>query len=189
MASPSTGSGESDWLADPELAARYETSLKLQQQAECYDEVDVPDWDRGATFIQRQTTAWWQWGGWPVTAMATSFAAILLVLFQVRVQVNDQGLMVNFGDSSEQQMQQVLDRKLKEYAMEQQLILTNYLEDHRAKQQKNTLELVSYLVKSGREERREELSDLVSFINEQRDDDNQFYMNQFKQLQYQVNRQ
>ncbi|NMP31007.1 hypothetical protein HII17_05460 [Thalassotalea sp. M1531] len=132
----------------------------------------VPDWDRSAG-IEFEDKRWWQWQGLPVLSMGFSCFAMVLVLFNVQLAVNDDGVLLIFGqqNSSQQQVAKLVDEKLNAYQQQQQLALANFTADLSAKQQESNLQLAGYILDTSRQERKEDISDFIQFVNAQRQDD------------------
>ena len=110
-----------------------------------------------------------------------------LVLFKVEVVVQEEGFMLSFAGShqanQQQQMNQLIDQKLQSFASEQQVILANYASDIKVKQQESNLQLASYIMGASRQERKEDMSEFIKYINEQRADDKFDQQMQLQRLQ------
>jgi len=76
-----------------------------------------------------------------------------------------------------------VNRKLREFASEQQVILANYKAELSTRQEKNNLQLAGYVIASARSERKEDFTDFVSFINAQRKDEQLAQKIKFQQLE------
>ncbi len=174
---------------DEQINEHYETSLWLQHQAACFEQQPVPEWDRGAAFEKKQS----EWFAWlkvsPALSMAMSVAAILMVLFRVEIHFTDNGMLLTFAGDRSQQMQTVMDEKLKAFGRDQQIIMANYVDDIQTQQREDITQLASYLVTSSRTERQEEMNELVSFLKVQRSDDINLQQQQFKNIIYNINQQ
>ena len=153
---------------------RKDTAHFIEHQVALSSEVDVPSWDRTSGF-HSDKVAFWQWRGLPVVSMAFSLFAMALVLFNVELVVQDDGVLVSFsGTSVEQQdkkMAKLVDEKLKGFAQEQQVILANYAADIKVQQQDSNLQLASYIIGASRQERKEDIADFIQYINAQRKDE------------------
>ena len=159
---------------------------QMGYQAEMLPEQEVPNWDREATFASEKQP-WWQWSGLPALSMAMSFFAIALVLFKVELVVQPEGVLLSFAGSAQQgqqrQMEQMVDRKLQEFASEQQVVLANYAADIKSKQQDSNLQLASYILDTSRQERKEDMTDFIKYLNEQRKDEMLEQRIKFQQLE------
>lgn len=167
-------------MQDAEYCKRLATAKAIEHQTELYVEEPVPAWNRETTF-EVEHRAWWQWQGMAALSMAFSCCALALVLFKVELQINDQGLLVSFAGNTQQaetmQLVQQVDAKLASFEQQQQLALANFKAkisaDVSAGQQTANLQLASYILDTSRQERKEDISDFVSYINAQRKDDRQ----------------
>lgn len=165
---------------------RMHTASYVAHQAQSIPDKNVPHWDRGAAFVSDKQS-WWQWGGLPALSMACSVLAIALVLFKVELVVQPEGVLLSFAGSAsstqEEKVAALVDQKLKEFASEQQVVLANYAADIKVKQQDNNLQLASYILSTSRQERKEDMSDFIGYINEQRQDENLEQKIKFQQLE------
>ncbi|WP_206483564.1 hypothetical protein [Thalassotalea sp. G2M2-11] len=182
--SEQTFNGDSQWQA------RHETANYLAHHVELHQQAQVPHWDREATFMADKR-AWWQWQGLPVMSLAFSCMAMALVLFKVEVLVQDNGITLSFADAQKRQQQitQLVDQRLQTFASEQQVILANYAADIKVQQQESNLELASYIMGASRQERKEDMTDFIQYINAQRADEQYEQNMKFKQLERAINYQ
>ena len=153
---------------------RKNTAEFLKHQVAMSNEVDVPAWDRTQGF-HSDNTPFWQWRGLPALSMAFSMFAMALVLFKVELVMQDGGVLVSFAGSSAQQqdkkIEKLVNEKLQGFAQEQQVILANYAADIKVQQQDSNLQLASYIIGASRQERKEDISDFIQYINAQRKDE------------------
>lgn len=153
---------------------REQTARLIQHQVELSGEQPVPHWDRAAAF-SREKTPFWQWQGLSALSMAFSMFAIALVLFKVELEFQNGGLLLSFSGSNtaaqDARVEAMVEQKLQSFAQEQQVVLANYAADISTKQQDNNLQLASYIIGASREERQEDISDFIQYINEQRKDE------------------
>jgi hypothetical protein len=176
---------------------RLKTAMTIEHQESLQAEQNVPDWDRAAAF-ESDEIPWWQWGGLPAMSMAFSAFALALVLFKVEFVMNDNGMLLTFGDKQPSGYSQAeidtlvnvkVDQKLQLFASEQQVVLANYAADIKVKQQDNNLQLASYLMGASRQERKEDIGDFIQYINDQRADDSLDNKIKFQQLESVINYQ
>jgi len=161
------------------LQAQLTAAQQVKTQIQHTTDVNVPEWNRAAGFEKSQMNnpkSWWQWQGLPVLSMSFSIFAILLVIFNVNVQFNQNKLLVSFGHNSnlsnenyltKTQVDEKITTVLQQFASEQQLVLANFNADLRNKQQQNNLQLANYLLSTSRKERKEDISDFIAYVNEQ----------------------
>jgi len=192
---------------------REKFSEQLTQQVSLEAEQEVPNWHRAEAFEQHfkdeQSTAngksinWGMWFGVPALSMACSAFAITVVMSFTQEQGLDQQALTAFIDQQVQQkvsaqlasqisfqsnddVETLVTLKLREFAAEQQVVLANYRADMSAEQQKNNLTLAGYVIGASRKERKEDMSDLISFIKEQRADEQLAQKIKFQQLEREV---
>jgi len=188
---------------------RAKFSEQLAQQASIEVEQEVPHWHRAEAFEQHfqaeQSTAnrksinWGMWFGVPALSMACSAFAITVVMSFMQEQGLDQQELTAFIDQQVQQkvnaqlasqtndnVEALVTLKLREFAAEQQVVLANYRADMGAEQQKNNLALAGYVISASRKERKEDMSDFISFINAQREDEQLAQKIKFQQLEREV---
>ena len=171
--------------------AKYVEYLASQETPQA-----VPNWDPAAVMDmdnQHTTHKWWQWRGLPALSMAFSCFAIALVLFNVQFSVSDQGVLLTFGKSEvnpkmiesqvTERVNQLVNDKLQAYEQSQQLALANFTTELSDKQQQSNLQLASYILETSRQERKEDISDFIQFVNAQRNDDALDQRIRFQQLE------
>jgi hypothetical protein len=188
---------------------RAKFSENIAQQVSLEREQEVPQWHRAEAFeqhfkedqntVNRKSINWGMWFGVPALSMACSaFAITIAMSFMQEDGLNQQALTAFI----EQQVQQkvsaelaiktnddidaLVTLKLREFAAEQQVVLANYRADMGAEQQKNNLALAGYVMGASRKERKEDMSDFISFINAQRDDEQLAQKIKFQQLEREV---
>lgn len=136
------------------------------------------------SFNQRNSQgAWWQ-NITALTALATSCAAILLVTLNLRVEFNQDGLLIGTANSyTEAEIQQLLDTELQKYQQTQQAQLQRYANQLQQQQQLFSEQLSAYVLSANRQERKEDFAELIKFVNEQRSDDQIYFARQLNQIQ------
>ncbi len=178
---------------------RKALAAKIAQQASLEEDADVPNWHREAAFEQYSPQAsahsshlpWWHRLGFTagqglaVTAFACSMSVIALlgVFVNNNAGVNQQAIAALVKAQLIEQLDIEVNRKLREFANEQQVILANYKAELSARQESSNLQLAGYVISSARDERKEDLSDFVSFINAQRKDEQLAQKIKFQQLE------
>lgn len=184
---------EEKLLADPTWAQRIKTAREVSFYASMSDQQVVPQWDMESTFEQH-TTPWWQWRGLPALSTAFSCAALAMVIFNVEFVMNEQGFLVRFGSHeqyNQQQVAQLVQDKLDAFSQQQELTLTRFSAEQLSKQQEGNLQLASYILETSRQERKEDMSDFITYFNEQRKDDQLEFRVRYRQLEdaieYQTN--
>jgi len=174
-------------LDDQAFAKQVETFNMFSMQSEHYQSDEVPSWDRASTFETSEKAHWWQWQGLPSLSFATSMLAIVMVLTGLQVRTDDGAMTISFaGKRSEQEIDKLVDVKLAEFQKTQQLALTNYTQTMQQQQMNTSTQLTQYLLGASRKERREDFAELIKYVNEQRGDDQLFYVRQLNQLQQDI---
>jgi hypothetical protein len=174
---------------DEQWLNRVHTANYVGHQADITPERKVPDWDRGAMF-ERDTKPWWQWQGLPAMSMAFSMFAMALVLFKVELVFQPEGVLLSFAGSAsevqDEKMSALVDLRLKEFAAEQQVVLANYATDMQTTQQDSNLQLATYIMGASRQERKEDMTDFIQYINEQRQDEKFDQKIKFQELEQKI---
>jgi len=188
-------------------------SDNLAHQVSVEIEHEVPDWHRAQAFeqhfgidkkpIKDKIINWRMWLGVPTLSMACSAFAITIIMTfiqgksldkkaydkQVAALIEQQVLqkveayLANQNNSS---VETLVNLKLREFAAEQQVILANYRADMSTQQQSNNLALASYVIGASRKERKEDMSDFISFFNAQRKDEQLAQKIKFQQLEREI---
>jgi len=166
---------------------------EITQQANCETEYEVPKWDRAAAFEQNsnsletkfEVTPWWHLQSFGGLAFATSLSIIALLSVYINKGENlDQyTIAMLVKEQVAQQIDVEVNRKLREFANEQQVILANYKVELIERQEKNSLQLAGYVMSATRNERKEDLTDFVSFISAKRKDEQLDQKIRFQQLE------
>lgn len=160
---------------------------------------------------QGKAINWGMWFGVPALSMACSaFALTVVMSFIQGKELGQQAFSQQITALIEQQVQQkvtaqlanqsinqsssnnnvdieaLINLKLREFAAEQQVMLANYRADMSTQQQSNNLALASYVIGASRKERKEDISDFISFINAQRKDEQLTQKIKFQQLEREI---
>jgi len=188
-------------------------SDSIAHQASIEIEHEVPDWHRAQAFEQHFSNEnssakdnvinWRMWLGVPTLSMACSAFAIAIVMTfmqdkpfdqltydkQVTALIDQQvqqKVAAYLANQNSSNVERLVDLKLREFAAEQQVILANYRADMSTQQQSNNLALASYVIGASRKERKEDMSDFVSFFNAQRKDEQLTQKIKFQQLEREI---
>tara|TARA_R110000787_G_scaffold105978_4_gene213551 strand:+ start:289 stop:1029 length:741 start_codon:yes stop_codon:yes gene_type:complete len=169
------GKSDGDQISDEPLwQQRKNTVTSLEHQIAMSCDEKVPSWDRSNGF-ESDTTPFWQWSGLPAMSMVCSIFAVALVLFKVELVMQDDGVLLSFAGKNtqfqEQELAKLVDQRLQSFAHEQQVVLANYAADIKVNQQDNNLQLASYIMGASRQERKEDISDFMQYINAERKDE------------------
>ncbi|MFT5451271.1 MAG: hypothetical protein ACI9N9_000755 [Enterobacterales bacterium] len=157
------------------------SSLKVLRsgQQQWIDE-EVPAWNRSA-YISRAKSKNARWINW--LSLATSFAAICLVVFRVQVISNNEGYHISFGDQTEQvYFKKYANDYLDDLQAEQVAYLEHrFLEFENQQLQQNQLVLTSAL-EFNRDQRKQDLNQLTSYFLQQRSSDLVNTQTQYNQI-------
>ena len=157
----------------------------LAQDAEI-DPVVVPKWNKEQGFEQHlKQPSWWQIQGLSLTALTFSVFACVVMLFDLRLNVTEGS--INLATNSYLQKQQIEQEFAQLEKRNNELIQTR-LDNFQANQQQNTAQLVNYVLNNSRVERQEDIQDMVSVIQQQREDDLLYLKQQFNDISYQIKR-
>lgn len=182
---------------------KEESNRKLQQHSELIDELtqqanvetdyEVPNWNRAAAFeqhshsagVQLETTPWWHFQSFGGLAFATSLSVVALlgVYINKNESIDQQTIAMLVKEQVAQQLDVEVNRRLREFASEQQVVLANYKAELSERQESSNLQLAGYVMSTTRIERKEDLTDFVSFINAQRKDEQLDQKIRFQQLE------
>ena len=162
----------------------------VQRQADQLEPETVPPWPREHSYQGQQELAWWQRPWLPMASLATSFMAVFMVLAQVQLTIDEHGFSLRFGDNTQQQLTALVEQRMAEYGADQQVLLANYASNLRADLRTDMATeiasanqtLVNYLLATSREERRDDMAELIRYVNSQREDDQVYFANQLQQL-------
>ncbi len=166
---------------------------EIAHQASLEPEHEVPNWNRAAAFEENSNSAgvkfdeapWWYWQSYGGLAFATSLSvfALFSVFINKGQSFDQQTIAMMVKEQVAQQLDVEVNRKLREFASEQQVILANYKVELSERQEKNNLQLAGYVISSARSERQEDMADFVNFISEQRKDEQFDQKIRFQQLE------
>lgn len=196
---------QSEQVSKEDKAQQFsEFEAQLSQQASQVREEGVPHWNRAAAFEQCMTeqtgmekvqVALKNWWMMPSLSLACSVTAVvaLMPFLTPSSKVDEQAIAALVEQGVQQQIAAKVDDmvaiKLREFAAEQQVVLANYRADMLSQQQSSNLELASYILTASRQERKEDMTDFISFINAQRKDEQLVQKIKFQQLQREISLQ
>jgi len=151
-----------------ECMQTYHQAIAMQQAAHTWHEQSVPEWHRTEYAVRpRQSNGGWlNWA-----AMATSTLAILMVVFQVNIESSDSGFSVAFGGKSDAQVDALFEERFNKYQQQQSALLDARLASQTEKLNTANKLAMSDLLEKTRDERRDDLSFLVTGIQNQRAQD------------------
>jgi len=149
----------------------YQQCKALYQMSSDWQQQEVPAWHRTSFAVRPpvRTSSWLNW-----SALASSTLAILMVVFQLEVNVGNSGLMISFGgNQNEAKITEMVATQLATYKEQQdnaiQLELAAAFE---RQENKTSLHLASWIEKN-RDERQQEIKFVMRGWQSQRFDDQQ----------------
>jgi hypothetical protein len=163
-----------------ELQQALSSLKELRYGQQQWMDEEVPTWNRSA-YISRAKPKNTHWMNW--VSLATSFAAICLVVFRVQVISNDEGYHISFGEQTEQvAFKRYANNYLDDLQSEQVAYLEHrFLEFENQQLQQNQLVLTSAL-EFNRDERKQDLNQLTSYFLQQRSSDLVNTQSQYNQI-------
>lgn len=178
-------------LNDKAFAKQVEMFNIFSMQSMHYQSDEVPSWDRSSTFNMPEKIKWWHWQGLPTLSFATSMLAIVMILTGLQVRTDDGAMTISFAGKyreqrSEQEIDKLVDIKLAQFQIIQQRALINTTQTMQQQQMDASTQLTQYLLGASRKERREDFAELIKYVNEQRGDDQLFYVRQLNKLQQDI---
>lgn len=146
----------------------FQQAISVQQASHQWQEQSVPEWHRTDFAVRPKPSAF----GWiNLTALATSTLAILMVLFQVNISTNDSGLHIAFGNPTDKHIDALVEQKITAYQKQQDTLLEARLLAQSEKIKTSSQLSIANSMQKMREERRDDLSFLITGIQTQRFED------------------
>jgi|GEM_PF-1951215 len=148
--------------------ATYRQAISLHQASHQWREQPVPEWHRTEYAVRPRQNSY-SWLNW--SAMATSSLAILMVVFQVQVTTSESGVNIAFGNTSNSQVEALIEKRINQYKEQQSLSLDARFIAENDKQMTANKLMVSDVLEKTRDERRDDLNFLITGIQTQRFED------------------
>ncbi|WOI36818.1 hypothetical protein R1T43_16730 [Alteromonas sp. CI.11.F.A3] len=187
------------YAQDSVFAAAADNASLLAGSASEFVAPPVPDWNKAQLFPAQDKSSWFQWQGFPALACALSAVAIVLVFTGMPNKDNGKSLTVQAPNTvdaeqlsnlvAEQvrvQVQQQVEKQREMYQEANQVLFKEYAQSLAVQQQQTSADLTQYLLASSRDARKQDFAELLQFINDQRIDDQRFYVRQFSKLQDEI---
>ncbi len=171
---------EQELASSADLREALSTLNTLNLGKQHWQDEPVPEWHRTGYLARRQRSN----QGWlPWFSMATSFAAILLVLFRVEIVTTTDGLHIGFGESTTKvAMAQQSNDQLDAWREELQAYVGHRLLEYENAQLRRDQQLVTTMLQVNTQQRREDLSQLTTFLAQQRNQDIELTQSQYQAL-------
>ena len=176
---------QQQWVSDSldgseELRSALASLKDLRAAHNQWNDEDVPQWHRTAFAVRpkARTTNWMNW-----VSLATSMAAIFLVMFRIQVVSNVDGYQVSFGDQiNKVAFKKQADIFLNNWQTEQVSYLEHrFLEFENLQLQQNQ-QILKTTLQYNQDQRHKDLNQLASYFVDQRTQDITQSQQQYRQL-------
>ena len=173
------------WVSDAlqgseELRQALASLEDLRQAHSQWIDEDVPNWHRTAfaARVQHKTTNWMNW-----FSLATSIAAIFLVVFRIQIVSNSDGYQVSFGEQIDKvAFRKQADSYLDDWQAEQLAYLDHRFLEFENQQLQQNQQVMSAALDFSRDERHKDLNQLTSYFLQQRSMDIVQTQSQYQEL-------
>ena len=157
---------EQELQSSVELQDALATLETLHMSKQNWQDEPAPEWHRTGYLARRQKSN----QGWlPWISMATSFAAVLLVVLRVEVVASNDGIHIGFGQPTTRvAMEQQANQNLEDWRNELQAYVGHRLLEYENQQLRRDQKLMTTMVQLNTQQRREDLSQLTTFLAQQR---------------------
>ncbi len=153
-----------------ECKLMYQNASELQHFQSSWKDQTVPKWHRTEFAVAKRSNNNWGWLNG--LSLATSTLALLMVLFRVEMISTDAGFSIGFGGKASQiAMNEQIDEKIQQMALQQVEYLDNRFEENRLQTISDNEVMVKALLQHNRQERRHDMNTLMASWLQQRDID------------------
>ncbi len=181
---------------DSEFAARVQSINLVADIADDHQEIQPPQWYQEGNeehfFAPNNSPSdgkvhWWQWRGIPITSLAFSIAALLMILTGFNIEYTQDRVSIGFGHTiSDDQIENIVQARIAQFQNTNAQVFNQYLDALKDQQLTINSQLTEYVLSSNRQERREDFAELFKLINQQRYDDQVFFARQLNDLQNEI---
>ena len=182
--------------SDSDFAQRVDAASVIKNSADKFASPATPQWDKSSTFFEQTASkSKASWFSLSSMAMATSACALVAVLSGAQLSFDQNSIALTFSATQTkkdvdtlvaEKVATALGEQREYYQQVNQTLFKEYAQALSTQQQRSSAELTQYLLASSREERKEDFAELLTFINDQRIDDQRFYAQQFSSLQDEI---
>jgi len=162
---------------DPVFSQMYKNARQWHSQEMDYQETQVPKWHKELTWFEKPSSKRvglnWNWLNSAMLAM--SFVLCTLVVTQAQLDISNEGISVSFNQEDKQALQ---FNELKK-------ILSQTQKDN----SQQAWKMAQQAIDTGRIERREDINTLITYLKEQRNQDQILIKLQLNDLAEQVENQ
>jgi hypothetical protein len=176
---------ERQWVTEAlktsdELRRALSSLEDLHQARAGWQDEEVPHWHRTA-FAARNRNTSGNWMNW--LSLATSMAAILLVVFRIQVVSNTDGYQVSFGDSTDKvTFKRQADAYLDDWQAEQIAYIDHRLLEFENLQLQQNQQFITTALDVNRMERRQDISQLTRYLVKQQANNRLLTASQYQKL-------
>jgi len=162
---------------DAVFSQLYKNASQWQEQAQTYQSLEVPKWNKEQTWFEKSSikTTGLNWNWLNGAMLAMSFVLCTLVVTQAQLDVSNEGVSVTFNQTDKQDLQ---FQELKQ-------MLVQIQKDN----SQQAWKMAQQAIDTGRIERREDINALITYLKEQRNQDQTLIKLQLNDLAEQVENQ
>jgi len=164
-------------LQDPIFSQLYKNASQWQTQDVEYQQTEVPKWNIEQTWFEKSSSkdSGFNWNWLNGAMLAMSFALCTLVVTQAQLDISSKGVSVTFNQAEKQKIQ---FNELKQ-------MLSQIQQDN----SQQAWKMAQQAIDTGRIERREDINTLITYLKEQRNQDQSLIKLQLNDLAEQVENQ
>jgi len=164
-------------LQDPIFSQLYKNANQWQIQDVEYQQTEVPKWNIEQTWFEKSSSkdSRFNWNWLNGAMLAMSFALCTLVVTQAQLDISSKGVSVTFNQAEKQKIQ---FNELKQ-------MLSQIQQDN----SQQAWKMAQQAIDTGRIERREDINTLITYLKEQRNQDQSLIKLQLNDLAEQVENQ
>lgn len=167
---------------DPSWLQKMQTASVLRVDALAPRFDAVPDVDLGREFAKQWQRPKAQRSWWPQLSLALSCAAMLISVSPAQFSVKDGSLTLSWRDS-QTEINQAVNTALAAYQQEQQQWLAQQLNFQQQQTNSQLVLLKDYLQDELKSEQRNDMLQLVEYLNQQRQSDWQYWQDNYQPVQ------
>ena len=166
----------------PQWLARMANAQALQQDARRPMFDAVPEFDSSAAFARQWQRSKPQRSWWPQLSLALSCAAMLISVSPARVELRDGSFTVRWQDT-QSEVDAAVSVALSTYQREQQQWLAQQLDFQQQNTSSQLVLLKDYLQDELKRDQRNDMLQLVEYLNQQRQADWQYWQDNYQPVQ------
>jgi hypothetical protein len=162
---------------DPAFSQMYKNARQWHSQEMDYQETQVPKWHKEQTFFEKPSAkgTGFNWNWLNSAMLAMSFFLCTLVVTQAQLDISNEGISVTFNQEDKQALE---FNELKH-------MLSQIQKDN----SQQAWKMAQQAIDTGRIERREDINTLITYLKEQRNQDQTLIKLQLNDLAEQVENQ